>query len=65
MSGVHNATHWLNQANEARRIAAAMGGAVAKQLMLNIAVDYDRMAEHVESIDKVTRIGRNDRKMTL
>ncbi len=37
--------HWRSRAEEARAIAGEMRDAQSKQMMLEIAVGYDRLAE--------------------
>ncbi len=38
--------HWLSRADEARAIADQMNDPTAKRAMLNIAVQYERLARH-------------------
>jgi hypothetical protein len=40
--------HWRTRAEEARNIAEKLSGAQSKGVMLRIASDYERLAEHAE-----------------
>ena len=38
--------HWRERAEEARHLAEQMSDPVAREMMLRIAEDYERIAEH-------------------
>jgi hypothetical protein len=40
--------HWRERAEEARYVAKQMSDPVAREMMLRIAADYERLAEHVQ-----------------
>jgi hypothetical protein len=40
--------HWRERAEEARHVAGQMSDPVAREMMLRIAADYERLAEHVQ-----------------
>ena len=40
--------HWRDRALEARRVAGLMTDGVAKELMLEVALGYERLAERAE-----------------
>jgi hypothetical protein len=46
---INSPSHWRDRAEEARRIAEDMSDAEAKRMMLGIADDYDRLAQHAET----------------
>jgi hypothetical protein len=48
MSHIHNPKHWRYQAEEARAMAEGLTNPEAKQLMLNVAADYERLAKRAE-----------------
>ena len=48
MSLLDDPKHWRSRAAEARTIAAEMKDPIARRTMLDIAVDYDLLAERAE-----------------
>ena len=48
---ISNPTHWLTRAEKARTAAEGMTDPVLKQRMLNVAVNFKRLAKHA-SADK-------------
>jgi hypothetical protein len=44
----HNARNWRMRAEEIRMLTEHMSDAVAKDIMLRIANDYDRLAQRAE-----------------
>jgi hypothetical protein len=48
-SFINDPEHWRKRAEEARDLANQMNDETSKQTMLNIAADYDRLAERVEA----------------
>jgi hypothetical protein len=40
--------HWRERAEEARQVAGQMSEPVTREMMLAIAVDYERLAEHIQ-----------------
>ena len=49
MSAIFNDTrHWRGRADEARRLAEQFPDGESKATMLNIATEYDRLAERAE-----------------
>jgi hypothetical protein len=40
--------HWRSRAEEARTVAEQLTDPVAKAMMLQIAEDYDRIADHAQ-----------------
>ena len=49
-----DANHWRARAEQARALAEQMAKPEAKQTILRIAQDYDRLAELAERKDKAT-----------
>jgi hypothetical protein len=49
--------HWRDLAIEVRDVAERMKDQVAKQMMLGIADDYDRLAEALEGKQALRRSG--------
>ena len=47
-SFINDPEHWRKRAEEARALANQMNDETSKQTMLNIAADYDRLAERAE-----------------
>jgi hypothetical protein len=45
---LQNPTHWRARAEETREKASAMGSPELRERMLQIAIEYDRLAEVVE-----------------
>ena len=52
--------HWRERAEEARYVAEQISDPEAREIMLRIAVDYERLAEHAQR-----RATRGDRKNPL
>jgi hypothetical protein len=59
--------HWRGRAEEARNVAKQLTDAMAKEMMLRIAEDYDRIAENARNTSRqegptvrlrITEIGR-------
>jgi hypothetical protein len=48
MSHINDPKHWRYRAKEARAMAESMTDPEAKRLMLNVAADYERLAERAE-----------------
>ena len=48
-SFINDPGHWRKRAEEARTLANQMNDETAKQTMLSIAADYDRLAERAEA----------------
>jgi len=48
-SFINDPEHWRKRAEEARTLANQMNDETAKQTMLSIAADYDRLAERAEA----------------
>ena len=48
MSHINDPKHWRYRAEEARAMAESMTDPEAKQLMLNVAADYERLAKRAE-----------------
>lgn len=44
---LHDTDHWRGRANAARLVAEQWSDPVAKEMMLQVAQDYDRIAEYV------------------
>jgi hypothetical protein len=49
---IDDPTHWRGRAAEARAVAEKMTDSASQKMMLNIAADYDRLAEHTEEQTK-------------
>jgi aromatic ring-opening dioxygenase catalytic subunit (LigB family) len=47
-SFTHDAQHWRDRAEEARRLAEQMNDDVSKEMMYRIAEDYERLAARAE-----------------
>jgi hypothetical protein len=47
-SFINDPQHWRNRAEEARALAELMGDETSRQMMRQIADDYDRLAERAE-----------------
>ena len=47
-SVLDNPKHWRERAEEARSIAEQLSDPDAKRMMLRIADDYERLAQHAE-----------------
>jgi hypothetical protein len=45
---LNNVRHWLERAEEARAVAGQINDPEAKQVMLDIAASYERMAKLAE-----------------
>jgi hypothetical protein len=54
-SFINDPEHWRKRAEEARTLANQMNDETAKQTMLSIAADYDRLAERAEARAKGAR----------
>jgi hypothetical protein len=52
-SFINDPEHWRKRAEEARTLANQMNDETAKQTMLSIAADYDRLAERPKHEQKV------------
>ena len=48
MSYINDPQHWLLRAAEARAMAESLTDPEAKQLMLNVAADYEKLAKRAE-----------------
>ena len=48
MSHINDPKHWRYRAKEARAMAESMTDPEAKQSMLNVAADYERLAKRAE-----------------
>jgi hypothetical protein len=48
MSHINDPKHWRYRAEEARAMAESMTNPEAKQLMLNVAADYERLTKRAE-----------------
>jgi hypothetical protein len=48
MSHINDPTHWRYRAEEARAMAESMTNPEAKQMMLNVAADYEKLAKRAE-----------------
>ena len=46
---LNNAEHWLQRAQEARRLADGIDEPEAKQTLLKIADDYERLAQRASN----------------
>lgn len=53
---LNNAKHWMQRAQEARRLADSISEPEAKQTLLNIAEEYERLAQ------RATTRGEDDSK---
>jgi hypothetical protein len=47
-SHLNDPTHWLSRAIEARAVAEHITDPVSKQMMLNVAAEYDQLAKRAE-----------------
>jgi hypothetical protein len=45
MSHINDPKHWRHRAEEARAMAESLTDPEAKQLMLNVAADYEKLAK--------------------
>jgi len=52
---LHNAEYWRNRAEEARAVATQMKDAHTKAVMLQIAQDYEKLAERAEQRESEQR----------
>jgi len=50
---LYNAEHWHHRAEEARAIADAMHSSETRRIMLELAADFDKLAERAEGRRKV------------
>jgi hypothetical protein len=48
MSHINDPKHWRHRAEEARAMAESLTDPEAKQLMLNVAADYEKLAKRAE-----------------
>ena len=48
MSHINDPKHWRYRAEEARAMAESMTNPEAKQMMLDVAADYERLAKRAE-----------------
>ena len=48
LSTLGSGEHWHNRADEARSLADDMNDEISKQMMLQIADDYERLAQRAE-----------------
>jgi hypothetical protein len=48
MSHINDPKHWRSRAEEARAMAESLTDPEAKQLMLNVAADYEKLAKRAE-----------------
>ena len=48
MSHINDPKHWRHRAAEARAMAESLTDPEAKQLMLNVAADYEKLAKRAE-----------------
>jgi hypothetical protein len=48
VANVNDPAHWLGRAKEMRALAGQMSDPAAKRSMLNIAGEYEKLAERVE-----------------
>jgi hypothetical protein len=47
-SQIDDPKHWRSRAEEARAVAEHMTDPISKQMMLNVAADYERLAKRAE-----------------
>ena len=47
-SKINDPRHWRDRADQAHAIAAAMTDPEAKEAMLRVAQEYERLAQHAE-----------------
>jgi len=48
MSHINDPKHWRHRAEEARAMAESLTDPEAKQLMLNVPADYEKLAKRAE-----------------
>jgi hypothetical protein len=48
-SHIHDPEHWRGRAKEARALADKMNDPISKDMMLQIAKDYERLAERAQA----------------
>jgi hypothetical protein len=46
---VNDVEHWRKRGEEARKLAEGIGDAEAREIMMRIADDYDRLAERADN----------------
>jgi DNA-binding ferritin-like protein len=55
-SFINEPQHWRNRAEEARKLADEMNDETSRQMMLQIAEDYERLAERAAQRDASAQI---------